>query len=52
MDEIKALAREMEHKYLMLKWAGEKDVKKYLAGIEQEVRDSLAFRNAEGKCYR
>ena len=27
MDEIKALAREKEHKYLMLKWAGEQDVK-------------------------
>ena len=52
MDEIKALAREKEHKYLMLKWAGEQDVKEYLAGLEQERQDSLAFRNAEGKCYR
>ena len=52
MDEIKALVREKEHEYLMLKWAGEQDVKEYLAGLEQEIRDSLAFRNAEGKCYR
>ena len=36
----------------MLKSAGEQDVKEYLAGLEQERRDSLAFRNAEGKCYR
>ena len=30
----------------------EQDVKEYLAGLEQECRYSLAFRNAEGKCYR
>ena len=52
MDEIKALAREKEHKYIRLKWDGEQDVKEYLAGLEQERRDSLAFCNAEGKCYR
>ena len=52
MDEIKALAREKEHKYLMLKWDGEQYVKEYLAGLEQERRYYLAFRNAEGKCYR
>ena len=52
MDEIKALAREKEHEYLMLKWAGEQDVKEYLSGLEQERRDYLAFFNAEGKCYR
>ena len=51
MDEIKALARQKEHKYLMLKWAGEQDVKEYLAGLEQERKDYLALRNAEGKCY-
>ena len=45
MEKIKSLAREKEHKYLMLKWAGEQDVKEYLAG-----RDSLAFRNSEGRC--
>ena len=33
----------------MLKWASEQDVKEYLAGLEQERRGSLAFRNAEGK---
>ena len=27
MYKIKALARENEHEYLMLKWAGEQDVK-------------------------
>ena len=52
MDEIKALAREKEHEYLMLKWAGEQDIKEYLAGLEKQRWDSLAFRNAEGKCYR
>ena len=52
MYEIKALTREKEHEYLMLKWASEKYVKEYLAGLEQERRDYLAFRNTEGKCYR
>ena len=52
IEEIKSLAREKEHEYLMLKWAREQDVKEYLAGLEQERRDYLAFRNAEGKCYR
>ena len=52
MDEIKAIAREKENEYLMLKWAGEQDVKEYLSGLEQECQDYLAFRNAEGKCYR
>ena len=33
MDEIKALAREKEHEYLVLKWAGKKDVKEYLVGL-------------------
>ena len=51
MDEINALAREKEHKYLMLKWAREQNVKEYPAGLEQELWDSLAFRNSEGKCY-
>ena len=51
MEEIKAFSREKEHEYLMLKWAGEQVVNEYLAGIEQERRDSLSFRNAEGKCY-
>ena len=50
MEKIKSLAREKEHKYLRLKWAGEQDVKEYLAGLEQERRDSLAFPNAEGEC--
>ena len=52
MDKIKALAREKEHKYFMLKWAGEQDVKEYLAGLEQERRNYLVFGNAEGNWYR
>ena len=36
IGKIKALAIEKEHKYLMLKWSGEQDVKEY----------------AEGNCYR
>ena len=51
MDKIKALARGKEQKNLMLKWSVEQDVKEYLAGLEQERQDSLAFRNAEGKSY-
>ena len=35
----------------MLKWAGEQDVKEYLAGLEQERRGFLAFHNSEGTCY-
>ena len=34
MDKIKALAREKEHEYLVLKWDGEQDVKEYLEGLE------------------
>ena len=35
MEKIKALAREKEHKYLMLKWAREQDVKEYRAGLKK-----------------
>ena len=51
VDGIKSLKRDKEHKYLMLKLAEEQDVKEYLAELEQERRNYLAFRNSEGKCY-
>jgi len=36
----------------MLKWAGEKDAKQYLSDQAELRRQSLAFRNAEGKRHR
>jgi len=52
MEELKALAKEKEHESYILKWAGENDAKSYLAEMQQERRDSFAFRNAEGKQHR
>ena len=37
MDEIKALEREKEHEYLMLKWAGEKDLKNILQDLNKSA---------------
>lgn len=36
----------------MLKWAGEKDAKQYLSDQAELRRQSLAFRNAEGRRHR
>jgi hypothetical protein len=36
----------------MLKWAGENDAKQYLADEQELRRQSLAFRNAEGRRHR
>jgi hypothetical protein len=40
------------HEDMELKWAGEKDAEQYLRALEQDRRDSLAFRNKEGKGHR
>jgi len=52
MAELLNLAREKEHESYMLQWAGENDAKKYLADQEELRRQSLAFRNAEGRRHR
>ncbi len=52
MAELLTLAREKEHESFMLKWAGENDAKKYVADQEELRRQSLAFRNAEGRRHR
>eukprot|EP00584_Thalassiosira_punctigera_P003884 CAMPEP_0172540890 /NCGR_PEP_ID=MMETSP1067-20121228/11795_1 /TAXON_ID=265564 ORGANISM="Thalassiosira punctigera, Strain Tpunct2005C2" /NCGR_SAMPLE_ID=MMETSP1067 /ASSEMBLY_ACC=CAM_ASM_000444 /LENGTH=519 /DNA_ID=CAMNT_0013326815 /DNA_START=154 /DNA_END=1710 /DNA_ORIENTATION=+ len=41
-----------EHESYELKWAGECDAEDYKKQMAQERRDSLAFRNAEGKRIR
>lgn len=41
-----------EHDSFELKWAGENDADEYLRKVEQERRNSLAFRNKEGKRQR
>jgi hypothetical protein len=52
MKELVCLAKEQEHESYMLKWAGENDAKAYLAQEEEFRRQSLAFRNAEGRRHR
>ena len=52
MKELVSLAREQDHESLMLKWAGENDAKEYLAEEEELRRQSLAFRNLEGRRHR
>jgi len=52
MEELVALARQQEHESLVLKWAGENDVKEYLKEVDSERRASLAFRNKEGRRVR
>lgn len=52
MDELKILAHEKEHESYMLKWAGEEDVKSYISEENRDRRESLQFRNIEGKRHR
>ena len=52
MQELASLAKEQEHESYMLKWAGENDAKEYLAEQEELRRQSLAFRNSEGRRHR
>ena len=52
MKELQCLAREKEHESYMLKWAGENDAKQYLLEQQELRRQSLAFRNAEGRRHR
>jgi hypothetical protein len=52
MEELKTLAREQEAESFVLKWAGEDDMKEYKAQQEEERRNSLAFRNQEGRRHR
>lgn len=43
---------EQEHKSFELKWTGEKDAEAYQMELAQKRRDSLAFRNQEGRRQR
>ena len=52
MGELKSIATEKEHEYHILKWAAQDDVKEYLGKVAEERRQSLAFRNQEGKRHR
>eukprot|EP00978_Attheya_sp_CCMP212_P009216 scaffold21752_cov56-Attheya_sp.AAC.1 len=52
MEELKTLAHEQDAESFVLKWAGEDDVKEYKAMQEEERRNSLAFRNQEGRRHR
>lgn len=52
MRELLSLAQEKEHESYMLKWAGEKDAERYVAEQAELRRQSLAYRNAEGKRHR
>ena len=52
MDELKQLICEKETESLVLKWAGEEDVKVYLAELEEKRRFSLRMRNNEGLHHR
>ena len=46
------VALQQQHEDYHLKWAGEKDAEEYWQEIERVRRESLAFRNAEGKRQR
>ena len=52
MRELMSLAQEREHESYMLKWAGENDATQYITEQAELCRQSLAFRNAEGKRHR
>ena len=52
MNELLALAKEKETESLVLKWAGENDVKNYLKDDAKKKRESIAFRNIEAKRQR
>jgi hypothetical protein len=52
MEELRLIAKEKEHESYVLKWAAQEDVKEYLRQVAKERRESLAFRNQEGKRHR
>ena len=52
MEELRNLEKEREHESYVVKWAAQEDVKEYLAQVAQERRESLQFRNQEGKRHR
>jgi len=52
LAELLAIVKEKETESLMLKWAGEKDAANYLKEEEKKRRESLKFRNQEGKRHR
>ena len=49
---MKSIISEQEHESYVLKWAGEDDAKVYLTKLAVERRESLAFRNKEGRRHR
>ena len=52
IEELQSLAREKEAESFMLKWAGEEDVKAYLAKVAEGRRQSLQFRGMEARKVR
>jgi len=52
MDELRNIAKEKEHESYVLNWAAQDDVKDYLGKVAKERRNSLEFRNREGKRHR
>lgn len=52
MEELRLIAKEKEHESYVLKWAAQDDVKEYLKKVAEDRRNSLAFRNEEGKRHR
>jgi hypothetical protein len=52
MEELITLSRQQEHESLVLKWAGEDDVKQYLSEVESDRRASFNFRNQEARRVR
>ncbi|KAL3793603.1 hypothetical protein ACHAWO_001652 [Cyclotella atomus] len=52
MKELRQLAQEKDHESYMLKWAGENDAKQYVKEQQELRRQSLEFRNAEGRRHR
>lgn len=52
MEELRVLAREQETESYVLKWAGEKDAKDYLARMAEERRQSLQLRGKQTVHHR
>ena len=51
-DRLISKQQHDEHESHELKWVGEKDAEAYEKEMAQKCRDSLAFRNEEGRCMR
>jgi hypothetical protein len=52
MQELRSLEQEKEAESFVMKWAGEKDAKAYIAKMADDRRKSLQFRGQEAKKHR